>query len=271
MAKTPVWGLGGPKLVSPATRGKFERVVGFFDMHFHHNEEDLWERAMKALEDIKPHRVVFGGDLADNSLISRWEEKKRLKMPQGKVNRIVMSDLDDISKQSFGRVREILPNCVIDFTEGNHDERARLWLDDELEKGVAEFKEAMNFGDYDVNWHPRSGFRLRPEFIIRHGHYTTKHNALREHESTKCGGWSGHKHSWTEWDETHHETDRRWHWTVAPIMGRVDFDYGPGQSGKAPWPQGFLVGTFSTEDQYLYHTDVATYWRDKLLLRGKVY
>lgn len=265
------WGLGGPRLVKPYQGGKYEVVVGLFDLHMHHHEYNLWRKTLKVIEEIQPNRVIYGGDVADNALISRWEEKKRKGMPQGKVARMVDGDLRAIGFEIFGAIRQIAPNAIIDFCEGNHDERARNWYDDDLESGIEHFKEAMLMNKYDVNWHSRAGMKLREEFIVKHGNYTTMHNAKKEYETTRCGGWSGHKHAWTMWDEPRPETNRRWNWTVAPVMCRLDYDYGPGNAGKASWPQGFLVGTFSTEDQYHYHTDVAHYWRGRLMFRGKVY
>lgn len=265
------WGIGGPRLVAPSTDESYERVVGFFDLHRPQQDSQLWLKSMNAMKDVRPHRYIIGGDATDNALISRWQQKKREGMPQGKVDRMVRKDLEKFANGIFGEIRNIDPDAVIDFCEGNHDERARLWMDDDLEAGIAEFRSAMLMDEYDVNWHPRAGFRLREEFIVRHGNYTVMHNAKKEFDTTKCGGWSGHKHHRTHWEETHHETGRRWEWTVAPVMSRVDYDYGPGQSGMAPWPQGFLVGDFSTFDQYDYHTDVARYWRGKLLLRGRAY
>ena len=269
--KSQQWGIGGPQLVKPATTDTYETVVGFFDLHRPQHDALLWLKSMEVMKEIRPHRYVIGGDGSDFSLISRWQEKRRAGMPQGKVDRMVRNDMAKFAEGVFGEIRKIDPDAVIDFCEGNHDERARLWMDDDLETGIEEFKSAMQFDQYDVNWHPRAGFRLRDEFIIRHGNYTVMHNAKKEFDTTKCGGWSGHKHQRTFWEETHHETMRRWEWTVAPVMSRVDYDYGPGQSGLAQWPQGFLLGMFSTRNQYDYHTEVARYWDHKLMVRGNIY
>lgn len=270
--KAKQWGMGGPKLVAPATKEKYESVVGFFDLHNPHMHKRLWNLSMGAMHDVLPNRIVIGGDATDNSLISRWEAHKRQGMPQGKITKMVRVDLEQFAHKIFGDIRDNLgDDVVIDFCEGNHDERARLWFDDDLVAGVEDFMDAMKMDEYNVNWHPRAGFRLRDQFIVKHGDYTIMHNAKKEYDQNKCGGWSGHKHHRTHWEETKHETNRRWEWVVAPVMSRVDYNYGPGQSGLAPWPQGFLVGDFSTTDQFDYHTDVARYWKGTLMLRGQQY
>lgn len=272
MTRNQAWGLGGPQLVRPSTTDEYEKVAGLFDLHYPRQHKRLWGLTMDALDEVRPHRVVIGGDATDNPLISRWQERKRQGMPQGKVTKMAKKDLEHFAHIVFGDLRDRLgPDVVIDFCEGNHDERARLWFDDDLQAGIDDFREAMMMTDYNVNWHPRAGFKLRDQFIIKHGNYTIMHNAKKEFDSSKCGGWSGHKHHRTHWEETHHETHRRWEWVVAPVMSRVDYDYGPGQSGLAPWPQGFLLGDFSTKDQFDHHTDVARYWKGTLMCRGKQY
>lgn len=273
MPAQPVWGMGGPVLVDRAPTAMLnEVVVGLFDIHYDKHEVRLLEAAFKVIEEIQPDRIVFGGDYGDEALLSRWQQHIRDGMPQGKVARIVHAESERMSRELFGRVRDIVgPDVKIDAIEGNHDERKRRWLDDDPAESIREYGKLMQFDRYGVDWHPRSGFLLRPEFLIRHGNYTVMHTAKKEYDTTKCGGWSGHKHTTTLWDETLHETYRRYQWIVAPTMSRVDYDYGPGQSGKAPWPQGFLVGTFSTLDQYDYHTETAQYWRGKLRFRGKTY
>lgn len=265
----PEWGLGGPQLVRKSTKSRYEKVVGFFDIHYDKHEPELWDCALQAIEWIKPHRVVFGGDLTDQHLISRWNEVKRRAMSDGEVSYAVKKDLQEAGDIFFGSIREIIPNAVIDFVEGNHDERARKWQHSNTDIAIERFCEDMQMNKYNVNWHPRCGFRLRKEFIIKHGDYTSMNNAKKEYEMSQCGGWSGHKHDENSFNKTLNQTSRRYRWDSAPTMCRVDYDYGFGQSGLANWPQGFLVGMFSTKNQYDYHTDIARWWQDRLLLRGR--
>lgn len=273
--KDPSWGLGGPKLLMGADgvpKGEVDqRVIGLFDLHFPHHEEDLVSAMLGVVQRVKPHLVIIGGDLYDLSLLSRWEIQRRAKTAPGRLYQMIRSDLKRVEDEFLRPLREAAgPECVIRFIEGNHDERLRKWLvDDDLAEGIEMAKEWMGFERHGVIWHPRCGFLLRPDFLVRHGATTVTNAAKKEQDDTRCGGWIGHGHRKRMWHTDMPDTGRRLETWMSPVMCRKDYDYGPGESGLAPWPQGFLVGTFSVHNDHDYTTEVAE-WREGFLrFRGE--
>ncbi|MCW2962726.1 MAG: hypothetical protein JWM90_3113 [Thermoleophilia bacterium] len=147
-----------------------------------------------------------------------------------------------------------------------------MWLmGEEVSDGIEMANEWMKLEEDGVIWHPRCGFRLRPHFLIRHGEILVLNAAKAEQEKTRSGGWFGHGHRRRTWYEEIPDLEEAFSTMMSPVMSRRDYDYGPGGSGIAPWPQGFLVGTFSTTDEYDYETDIARWWKGRLLLRGVRY
>lgn len=269
--RDPKWGLGGPRLVGPSTKDADERVIGLFDVHFPHHDEDMLAPMLAVVKQLNPHLVILGGDLYDMSLLSRWEMQRRLKTAPGRLYQMVRADLKRVEDEFLAPLREAAgPDCVIRFIEGNHDERLRKWLvDDDLAEGIEMAKDWMGFANHGIVWHPRCGFLLRPDFLVRHGDVLTINAPKAEQDKTKCGGWIGHGHRKRMWHTDLPDTGRRLETWMSPVMCRKDYDYGPGESGLAPWPQGFLVGTFSTTNDHDYVTEVAE-WRDGFLrFRGE--
>lgn len=270
-AKAPSWGLGGPKLIGPSTDEADERVVGLFDLHFPHHDEGMLAAMLVVIQQIKPHTVIIGGDLYDLSLLSRWEVAARAKTSPGRLFKLIKDDLKRVEDEFLAPLREAVgPDCVIRFIEGNHDERLRKWLvDGDLVEGIEMAKDWMGFANHGIVWHPRCGFLLRPDFLVRHGQTIVTNSAKKEQDDTLCGGWIGHGHRKRMWHTDLPDTGRRMETWMSPVMCRKDYDYGPGESGLAPWPQGFLVGTLSTTNDHDYVTEVAE-WRDGYLrFRGE--
>lgn len=270
--RAPEWGIGGPVLVPPTKASGDELVVGIFDIHYPHHDKDLWASILRLLEALQPDVVVLGGDVYDLSMISRWEARRRDATPIGILMRKVQEDLDAGRTEIVHAIRARCPNAVIRYVEGNHDERLRMWLmGDHSVEGVEMANEMMRFEEDGVIWHPRCGFKLRKHFLVRHGETTVANPAKAEQEKTRCGGWIGHGHRKRMWHEVFPEVEERYETWMAPVVCRNDYDYGPGGSGLAPWPQGILVGTFSVEDEYDYHVETASWWKGSLAFRGKRY
>lgn len=264
-----MWGLGGPALIGPVRPGQDETIAGLFDIHYPKHDKVLFGKAVRLLAELMPDTVILGGDIRDDAILSRWEAHKRSKMPVGKLFNVVRRDMDETSRNILMPIREACPGSRIVFIEGNHDERLRHWLSDDLQEGVEMAKEWMFLSEYDISWHPRCGILLRDEFLARHGRYLSIHTAKNEHDKTRCSGWSGHAHKRSVWFHSFPETGRRYEWNSAPCMCRNDYDYGAGQSGLAPWDHGFLFGTIGGGSEYDHVTECAAFFNGVLRFRGE--
>ena len=184
-------------------------------------------------------------------------------MREWEVHNHIRKETDEWKRTVLSRVREVF-HGQLDYTEGNHTQRLREWVGEE---NVSEW---MGLDEYNVTYHTRAGVYLKPEFLVKHGDYATKETAKKEYMENRCSGWSGHVHRYQQYGETFPDTGKRYTWTSAPTMSRLDYDYGPGSAGLARWDQGFLVGTLGS-GVYDNHTDLARYWDGKLTIRGEVY
>ena len=131
--------------------------------------------------------------------------------------------------------------------------------------------EWLEIDSLGCNYYNRAGFYLRPEFLVKHGDYTTIHTAKKEYMEEQCGGWSGHKHTDGKHCEAFPKLGKRHQWNSVPCMVNLDANYGSGNAGLMRWQQGIVVGSFSTVNQHLYNTDVGVWFDGKLMLRGDVY
>lgn len=258
------WGKGGPGIVKPATTDEYERVHSWFDIHVPFHEPALLDAALTALKDQKPHRLILGGDLADYSLISRFSLSERKAMKEWEVFEKVKGESDE-AKRVLDRIR-MVHSGPIEFVEGNHCQRLREWLGSEQQAS-----EWMGLAEHGVTYHSRAGFWLRQDYLVKHGDYVPKHTALKEFQENHCGGQSGHKHTDQKHVEVFPATGKKFVWNSAPCMCRLDYDYGPGGSGLARWPQGILDGSFSTTDPYDYDVRVGSWWKGNLHLNGERY
>ena len=264
------WGLGGPPLLQPATDNAFEVVVGLFDMHGKHLHEPLMEAALRAIDDLQPDRVVIGGDTWNFDLISRWQKDRFRRMSLFDAYAAVKEEIAE-GCANIERVTDHIDPDKVHVVEGNHCDRLRKFMSDDLQEGWDMAYEWLNIEDMGVHYYNRSGFYLRPEFLVKHGDYTTIHTAKKEYMEEQCGGWSGHKHTNGHHGEVFPKLGKRHQWNSVPCMVNLDANYGSGNAGLMRWHQGIVAGMFSTTNPHLYQTDIGLWWDGQLMLRGRTY
>lgn len=266
------WGFGAPgSLVLPPKTSDYV-VVGLFDLHGFYREQGLFDAALRLIRDVRPDLVVVGGDAVNYDIISRWQHKVLSKMTPIALYREVKDEVRDFTDNILSPIRDAAQGAMVIGMEGNHEERLRNYLSDDLEEGWAESRRIMRVDDYLDEYYTRAGVFIRPEFLASHGEKLSKYPAVAEMEASDCSGWSGHGH----WVHQYHRkpnplTGRNLVHTRCPCMCRLDADYGPGNAGLMRWHQGLPIGNFSPTDPHDHCTDIG-FWRGgKLRVRGEIY
>lgn len=241
------WGFGAARLVPAATQEDTELVVFVSDLHIPFEEPLAVRSALKLIKAIKPHRVVINGDVADFVQVSKFNgELDRLDTLQEEV---------DAANAFRKKVRSAAPNSEIHETEGNHDFRLRKYVAENARALTSlralEPQSLFLYNELEIHAHPGAGFRLRDNFLVKHGTKVTQHSgytAKAEYELNGIGGVSGHTHRLATYRRNTYSNQS---WTEGGCLCRLDPQY---IQGAPNWQQGITVGEFSTKtSNYVVH------------------
>ena len=232
----------GPRapLLGASTKAAEEVVVTISDIHSPYHDETAVASALMLIRDIQPDVVVINGDLPDFFGISSHNRTlERLDSLQHEI---------DMANDLRRAIRNAAPDAMIHENEGNHDSRLRTFVRQQapqLRSLDALKPENLNaWREFDIHPHGVAGFRLRPEFVIRHGTYVRSDagaSARAEMKAAKVSGQSGHTHRLAEAVE-HGYRVRSWH--EGGCLCQLSPDY---IDGPPNWDHGLLVGYFSTK------------------------
>ncbi len=258
------WGEGLAQLVKPATKEQFETVIFVSDIHAPYHNAVLLASLRDFIKDFDPHRIVINGDTNDFFQLSRWNRTgDRLETLQNEI---------DMGRDIRGMFRNAAPNAVIDETLGNHDERIITYIDLNAGglKSLAALKPGKLLGleEYEINHHPRCGFRLREEFVVEHGHIARSEagaSAKSRLDKTMISGIMGHTHRLAEYNRTGY---RNLSWYEMGCLCLKSPDYVVGETN---WQPGFAVGHFSTKNPSVFNIQLVKAIADGFIFDGKVY
>lgn len=258
--------LDPPPPPTPNARS-FERVAFINDVHAEHVDTLLWGQVLSWLREIRPERLVINGDFLDNPSISRFVH-----------NPLTVTSLKretDTGKQMLRQLRQAVgPGCIIDFTEGNHEKRIRLWIGTQ---GLAlagmegtTLAEMLEFEDLNINHHGDEGFRLRPNFHVYHGVLVPKSNGFSTAARAELSKWnmsgiSGHTHYADTATKDLGRGPMQW-WSNGCLC-TLQVDYVTGPTG---WHHSVAVGEFDRNSDHFTMEQVVI--RDRqLVYRGRTY
>lgn len=254
----------------PRNGHSFE-VVGIADLHGEFVEEKLFQAQLEHIRDAQPDLVVILGDLDNFDIISRWQHKVLARMTPFEIYKAIRKEID-IGKSHRGRIREAAGDALVIEVEGNHGDRLRKYLSDDLQEGWETSKEWRGIDEVLDGYYTRAGVFIRPDFLCRHGNTTAQYPAAKEFRDTRCSGWSAHLHTvHTHFEPPFHLKNERYIHTVAPASCRLDYNYGPGNAGLARWYQGNLIGSFSAKNPHDHVTDIGLWNGKNLRVRGELY
>lgn len=204
------------------------RVALIPDLHAPYHDEAALRAVCELLAAERPEQVIFLGDVADFSILSRHRTHHRFAADINTTNQAVTDN--------FRRVREAVPNAQIIFLPGNHDARLLYAVQDtvpELARVSAaclpgETKHERPLG-FEALWRLRelgielvdedwklAYFAVTPELDARHGYLTGNNSERKLLEKHGRSQVHGHTHRGSLTYRTKHD----------PLDIRVSMDCG---------------------------------------------
>lgn len=183
------------------------RVALIPDLHAPFHDE----RALRAVCDLlaaeEPEQVIFLGDVADNSMLSKHRTHRRFGA--------LLNETNDAVVANFRRVREAVPEASIIFLPGNHDDRVlyyaqdmapefegvrpgRLPEDEEEPLPSIGFRQLWRLDELgielvDEDW-KLAQYGITPELSARHGYLTGNNSERKLLEKHGRSQVHGHDH-----------------------------------------------------------------------------
>lgn len=237
------------------------------------------ERALRAVCDLldteRPEQVIFLGDVADNSMLSKHRTHRRFGA--------LLNETNDAVVQNFRRVREAVPDAQIVLLPGNHDDRVlyyaqdmapefealrpgKLTDDEETPPSSLGFRQLWRLDELgieviDEDW-KLAQFGITPELSARHGYLTGNNSERKLLEKHGRSQVHGHDHRGSLVYRTKHD----------PLDIRVAMSCGtlceikPDGLGYEPdpdWTPG--MGWCQVWDDGLFQLSFLPYVKNKLL------
>jgi predicted phosphodiesterase len=239
------WGFGAAPLLKPATTEDTEIVVFLSDVHVPYHDVAAVQSAVRLLRKVRPHTVVVNGDMNDFFQLSRFNtEAERMDHLQEEI---------DEANSLRAAIRKACPDARFIENDGNHDTRIRSYVAQNA-RALTSLRalEPRNLFDWDkldiLNF-PGAGFRLRPNFLVKHGTLVRAGagtTAKAELQQAGISGISGHTHRLG----THRKVGyQHLQWTEQGCLCRLDPAY---VVGIPDWSHAVVVGQFSTKtDSFL--------------------
>ena len=107
-------------------KNKFFKTVVVADIHIPFQDNLLIDLFYEFLKDEKPDYLILGGDIIDCFQLSSFR-----RIPLDKVG---FQDELGQAKKFFKKIRDIIPEAVIYYIEGNHEFRLRKYLIDQAKE-----------------------------------------------------------------------------------------------------------------------------------------
>ena len=176
---------------------KFYTVVS--DVHIPHHDKEAVTTVLEYVKDLRPHGIVYNGDILDFYEISRFNsgslkklENQRFKDTWDQGNAF----LDNFMKAAGNRLEEQYWN------DGNHEDRLARWIEHEG-NGVFADDEAfsipgrLKLKERGITYNPVSdkAYVKLGHLLITHGRFATKYSAAKHLDTYRHSILIGHTHS----------------------------------------------------------------------------
>jgi len=258
------WGEGKAPVVEPSTHESFELVVFLSDIHAPYQNAPLVKAAIDLIEDLQPHSVVFNGDDNDFFQLSHFNK--------GHDREDRLQDELDMSRDIRRAVREAAPNAKLRKTLGNHCDRAITYVEINA-KGLSSLRSLkpenlFELDEIECDLYGRAGFRIRPEFVVEHGHVVRKDagaTARSRLNDTLISGIMGHTHRLASFHKTGY---RQLAWYEQGCLCLPNPDY---VVGEANWQPGIAVGHFHTKKHELFNVELVKATGSGFIFGGRTY
>lgn len=250
-----------------------KRFVALFDLHYGYERRsghkaplhDLraFDVAMQFVEDFKPDRLIFGGDILDCGAVSHHNHGK-----PGRTEGLRL--LKDAEECGMGIIRPAEKLAKeLDYIEGNHER----WLhdltdDDPALEGLVDIRRLLGLKRWNVIEQGKGVSLGKLTFVhgdqLRGGEHVAKAAVLAYERSVRFG----HFHTYQAYTKTSALDLKLGRTGIAvPCLCTKDPKYGEGSPNR--WVQGFDYGYVFADGTYADYVVIIT--NGKAVVEGKVY
>lgn len=211
------------------------------DTHYPFHDEKAVNMAVKVAKDTKPNYIVFGGDMIDAYIASKFGKDF------SKIS--VQDELDGFIDEIYKPFLKASPKSKYIYLDGNHEARLSARAMDQhafAKLRVLEYQNLLkdacdeaNVPTMDYDDELLIKHRGKPIYLFKHGNKANKYSANSELELENISGMSGHIHR----TDVRYKTNRTGTicWTnVGHLSDVKQQGYTKKNSNKQPnWNQGF--------------------------------
>jgi len=237
---------------------KHEKIVMINDLHVPFEDKDTLNSVHRALKDIKPDRVIIGGDLVDFYSISHFD-----KDPSRRLS--LQYEIEQI-REYLELLRKAVPNAKIVYFMGNHEERLQKYIvrnAPELHwvEGL-KIPRILGLDEFDIYWHDKRWYEYRGVIYShldkanKYGGYTSK-NLGADFGKDVVHGHSHKTGNVRVGDTTFYDNG---------CLCELDAEY---LSGPSLWSQAFMIiDQFGNKERHFTQVPIKNH---RFVLNNKLY
>lgn len=285
----------GKKLIrkESAVEKPYKTCMIFPDVQIPFSDKEALSVALQILQEVKPDRIVFLGDLLDLSAWSKFDQQPEwATATQGAINE---------AHQLLSTIRKTLPSAQIQVMAGNHEERMPKTLlrnaqaayglkrADSLDSWpVMSVPYLCAFDQLDVEYlpgYPANRVWLNKNLQIRHGNSTRKGGGSSRSSiaAEKVSTINGHDHRVSSAITTVNtfEGGQQIHAYGAGCLCRLDGHVPSYWQGKdlegtpirqlEDWQQAFILAHYDDENFHVEQVPINTLNGYQTMYRGRLY
>ncbi len=235
--------------------GEISMAAVLGDAHSPYQDDHIIELIEEFLQDYRPGYVIYNGDMIDFYQVSTFS-KDPARLPQ------LQTDIN-ITVNMLRRQRAILPDALMFYIEGTHENRWVKYLQDKapaLAKLDGTAVPAMlGLRELDITYVPfERGLLVNGTFLILHGDLISKHSSYTAKMQFEAHGGSGmcnHTHRGGSFYKRDRVGTHGWWENFCLCTLQPDWMQNPN------WQQGFSV---------VYFQDDGRFWVEQIpIIEGK--
>lgn len=251
---------------------RFKQIVVVGDLHDKCVDPFFMEVFFDTLKRVQPDIIVLNGDIFDLAEFSKYHVDPREWDVVGRIKYV--------HEHILKRIREICPDCQIDFIEGNHEFRILKHLADATPALRAVLNDLHGFtvstllglDEFEVNYIAKGDLSvynmtdIHKQIAKNYKVYFDSFIVAHDTSAKNLGfpGINGHHHK-TVVESHYNEHFGAYNWVQLGAGHKLDASY-----CHPKWQQGLAVVTCDTQTRRTVF-DVATFAEDFAVVGGKFY
>lgn len=222
-------------------------TVALFDVHLDPEKDEFhpaYAAAREFVLDIKPDRIIIGGDWGSFDSLSNWNKSKPL-IAEGKR----YSDDVEVCYDELYFLKNKLPDTEFDFIKGNHEERGQWYCNKNPEmEGFVDIERDLGLHELCDTITDFEDFLTIGELAFTHGWFWNMYHASKTMREFVGNVLYGHVHHFQSDSKNQHFKKKEY---IAQSIGCLTDRY-PDWKGHKPtrFQNGFAVVEFRSNGHF---------------------